>query len=322
MPVTQTLEFSAGTGLTISCKLFAIGSDTVVATATATEKTNDKNRYSVAFTDIPAGAYRLNGFVSGTGGFANEVYDLTLSTATFQPRSESAVNLTPVTDALTDIKGAGWTSSDSLKDIKDVVDGLVTTGVDPNSYTVTVEASGGSPLADIPVSIESSGSVVAWGRTDAAGEVVFGLAAGSYDVVVSSSAAYTPASPVAITIPTDTADTITLTPQSISPPATPGLCTVRFSVVHQGSVVSGATVTAEVDTLNSTVDTALVARTKTTGTTNGSGYVDLVLIRKDAFTAGGTYRVKVKDAAGVVLYSRFVTIPNANTATADDLVPV
>jgi len=90
---TQTLEFSAGTGLTLSCKLFAIGSDTVVDTQTATEKTNDKNRYSVAFTDVPAGAYRLNAFVGATGGFANEVYDLTVTTATFQPRSESFSNI-------------------------------------------------------------------------------------------------------------------------------------------------------------------------------------------------------------------------------------
>jgi hypothetical protein len=87
---TQTLEFSAGTGLTLSCRLFALGSDTVVATASAIEKTNDKNRYSVAFTSIPAGAYRMNAFVGATGGFANEVYDLTLSTATFYPREEAA----------------------------------------------------------------------------------------------------------------------------------------------------------------------------------------------------------------------------------------
>jgi hypothetical protein len=101
---TQTLEFSAGTGLTLSCKLFALGSDTVVATQTATEKTNDKNRYSVAFTDIAAGAYRLNAFVGATGGFANEVYDLTLTTATFQPRSESAADLSTITTQLTTIE--------------------------------------------------------------------------------------------------------------------------------------------------------------------------------------------------------------------------
>ena len=90
---TQTLEFNAGTGLTLSCKIFALGSDTVVDTQTATEKTNDKNRYSVAYTDIPAGAYRLNAFVGATGGFANENYDLTLTTATFHPRGESKTDV-------------------------------------------------------------------------------------------------------------------------------------------------------------------------------------------------------------------------------------
>ena len=114
---TQTLEFSAGTGLTISCKLFAVGSDTVVATATATEKTNDTNRYSVAYTNIPAGAYRLNGFVSGTGGFANEVYDLTLTTATFQPRSESSVDSGAIADAVWDEPYAGHTISETAGEV-------------------------------------------------------------------------------------------------------------------------------------------------------------------------------------------------------------
>ena len=132
---TQTLEFSAGTGLTISCKLFAVGSDTVVATATATEKTNDTNRYSVAYTNIPAGAYRLNGFVSGTGGFANEVYDLTLSTATFQPRSESAVNTGSIADAVWDEAYSGHTTAgtfgkllDTLRKANYTIDGEVVAG--------------------------------------------------------------------------------------------------------------------------------------------------------------------------------------------------
>lgn len=106
---TQTLEFSAGTGLTLSCKLFALGSDTVVATQTATEKSNDINRYSVSFTNIPAGAYRLNAFVGATGGFANEVYDLTLTNDTFYPRSESAgTTAEEVADAVWDeeLKGS------------------------------------------------------------------------------------------------------------------------------------------------------------------------------------------------------------------------
>ena len=89
---TQTLEFSAGTGLTLSCKLFALGSDTVVATASATEKTNDKNRYTVQFASL-SGAYRLNAFVGAVGGFGNEVYDVTDIAATFTPRSEAKTDI-------------------------------------------------------------------------------------------------------------------------------------------------------------------------------------------------------------------------------------
>jgi len=98
----QNLEFSAAAGLTLSCKLFTLGSDTVVATSTATEKVNDKNRYIASYTDIPAGAYRLNAFASGIGGFANEVYDITLSSQTFYPRSESKTALQDSFDALTE----------------------------------------------------------------------------------------------------------------------------------------------------------------------------------------------------------------------------
>jgi hypothetical protein len=85
---TQTLEANATSGLTIVGKLFAIGSDTVVDSVTGTEKTNDKGRYSFAFTDLAAGRYRLNGFVSSNGGFINEIYHVLGSTGTFVPLSE------------------------------------------------------------------------------------------------------------------------------------------------------------------------------------------------------------------------------------------
>ncbi len=89
---TQTLEFNATTGLTITAKLFAIGSDTVVDSVTAMERTNDKGRYRAAFADVHAGRYRLNGFVGAVGGFANETYRLTLATSTFTPDSEQNVS--------------------------------------------------------------------------------------------------------------------------------------------------------------------------------------------------------------------------------------
>jgi hypothetical protein len=137
---TQTLEFSAATGLTLTCKLFSIGSDTVVDTQTATEKTNDINRYSVDFVDVPAGAYRLNAFVGATGGFANEVYDLTLTTATFLPRSEADVDLTSVESIVWDSSVSSHNGGGTFgKAVKQIKEGLVSIDgqVDDVSATTT-----------------------------------------------------------------------------------------------------------------------------------------------------------------------------------------
>jgi hypothetical protein len=132
---TQTLEFNAGTGLTISCKLFAIGSDTVVATATATEKTNDDNRYAVEFTDVAAGAYRLNGFVSSVGGFANEIYDLTLETATFYPRSETKMRGTDASLLAANYTAPANSDITSIKTKTDQLAFTVANQVDSNALS-------------------------------------------------------------------------------------------------------------------------------------------------------------------------------------------
>ena len=87
---TQTVEFQAASGQTITAKLFTPGSDTEVASASATERTNDKGTYRVAYTDVAAGAYRLKGLVSSTAVCSWRV-DLTLTTATFYAREPTAV---------------------------------------------------------------------------------------------------------------------------------------------------------------------------------------------------------------------------------------
>lgn len=88
---TQLLEFNCTTGLSLSAKLFAIGSDTVVQTAlNVVEKPNNKNRYVATFVDVPAGAYQLNAFVGPVGGFANELYELTAASHFFLPLSEKS----------------------------------------------------------------------------------------------------------------------------------------------------------------------------------------------------------------------------------------
>jgi hypothetical protein len=80
---TQTIEFRAAPGLTLTAELFAIGSDTIVATASATEQTNRAGTYRAAFTNIAADEYQLVAF-SGTTPVASWLVTLTLETATFQ----------------------------------------------------------------------------------------------------------------------------------------------------------------------------------------------------------------------------------------------
>jgi hypothetical protein len=80
---TQTIEFRAATGLTITAKLFAAGSDTEVASVSATEATNRKGTYLAAYTNIPVGEYMLIG-LSGGSPVCSWWTNLVLSTITFQ----------------------------------------------------------------------------------------------------------------------------------------------------------------------------------------------------------------------------------------------
>lgn len=81
---TQTVEFRAASGATLTAKLFAVGSDTVVQTASAvTEATNRKGTYAATFTDPGAAEFELVAF-SGAIPVCRWFVTLTLTTATFQ----------------------------------------------------------------------------------------------------------------------------------------------------------------------------------------------------------------------------------------------
>jgi hypothetical protein len=82
---TQSVEFSAASGQTVTARLFSAGSDTVVQTASAVvEATNRDGVYTATFTDVAAGLYRLIATNSGGTLLAQWWVDLTLTTATFQ----------------------------------------------------------------------------------------------------------------------------------------------------------------------------------------------------------------------------------------------
>lgn len=81
---TQTVEFRAAPGLTLTAKLFTAGSDPVVQTASAvTEATNRRGTYAATFTDPGAAEFELIAF-SGTTPVCRWFCTLTLTTATFQ----------------------------------------------------------------------------------------------------------------------------------------------------------------------------------------------------------------------------------------------
>lgn len=108
---TQTVEFRSPPSQTITAKLFAIGSDTQVASVSATEATNRKGTYLAAYTDVAAGEYELIALV-GAVPVARWFVTLTLTTATFQARDKvGAVELdSSVTDQL-DVIQAGVDAS-------------------------------------------------------------------------------------------------------------------------------------------------------------------------------------------------------------------
>jgi hypothetical protein len=78
---TQTIEFEASGGQTLTAKAFAAGSDVEAGSAAATEATNRKGTYTVSFTGL-AGTYKLIA-LSGTTPVATARFVCTDITATF-----------------------------------------------------------------------------------------------------------------------------------------------------------------------------------------------------------------------------------------------
>jgi hypothetical protein len=95
---TQTVEFRSPPSQTVTAKLFAVGSDTQVASASSTEATERKGTYSAAYTDVAAGEYELIALV-GSVPVARWFVTLTLTTATFQSYDKSRAELDSATTA-------------------------------------------------------------------------------------------------------------------------------------------------------------------------------------------------------------------------------
>jgi len=122
---TQSVEFSAPPNQTLTVRLFAAGSDTIVQTAgTVTAATNRAGIYTAAFTDVPAGEYKLIATTAAGTPLANWWTKLTLTTATFQayemPESRSPT-AGETADAVWDEAYSGHTTAGTFGKLMDVL---------------------------------------------------------------------------------------------------------------------------------------------------------------------------------------------------------
>jgi len=138
---TQTVEFPCVTGQTVTAKLFSFGSDTQVASVSATEATNRKGLYSAAFTDVAAGTYRLIALNGSNVPMAAWDVTLTLTTATFQvfEIGMTSSTVSAVSGSVGSVGSNGITAAalatDAVDEIVDAVWDEVLTGATHNVAT-------------------------------------------------------------------------------------------------------------------------------------------------------------------------------------------
>lgn len=296
---TQTIEFRSPPSQTITAKLFAVGSDTVVATVSATEATNRKGTYSAAFTDIAAGTYELISFVSTTP-VARWYVALTLTTATFQ-----ATDTVTVESAISAMRGA---DNDTLKTLSDQIDGLsASTGSGARTVTITVN-DGTTVLQNARVRL-TEGVNTYTGMTNVSGVVTFNLDDATYTVGITKTG-YSYAGTTLVVDGTETR-TYSMTVISVTPPNDPALCAVTMHIYDQygADMASQPVEITFVKWELTATETPPVLSPPPVLSTNSEGIVSVELFRE------ATYKIVYGNAP----YTRRVdvTIPDAATYTVE-----
>lgn len=128
----------------------------------------------------------------------------------------TASNQSTIITHLTDIKGSGFASTDTLEAIRDRGDSAWTTGGSGGgiySLTVTCEDSSGSAVANVRVNIDGTTTTQV---TNSSGQCVFNLDAGTYSLVASPPSEFNTPADTSVTVSADASQTITLTQASTS----------------------------------------------------------------------------------------------------------
>ena len=154
---TQTVEFLAVYGQTLTAKLYAVGSDTLVQTASAvTEQTNRSGVYRATFTDAAAGEYELHVATSGGIPVARWYVTLTLTTATFQAYDTAVKSVTNAVTVGTNNDKTGYTltvTPPTSAEIADAVWDEILTG-----NTHNIQNSAGKRLRTIASQVVHTGT--------------------------------------------------------------------------------------------------------------------------------------------------------------------
>lgn len=181
-------------------------------------------------------------------------------------------------------------------------------------------SSGASAVAGARVTVLSGSLVVSGGTTDASGGLVVYVPDGAYTVRVAASPVYETLAAQSLTVTADASVAYSLTAVVIPAPSDPALCAVRFVVEKCGVLLENAQVTATLRGDNSRRLHVLIQKCVLTGTTNASGYVDLVMLQSSQFIYGsGIYDILVRSSSGETIHERAITIPSKSTAFAADL---
>lgn len=297
---TQTVEFRAATGLTIVAKLFAAGSDTEVASVTATEATNRKGTYSAAYTDVAAGEYQLIAINSGIP-VASWWVTLTLTTATFgtygkadtrdintkaldiQSRIPATLDGGNMRSSVQSMAANTLTASALASDaVAEIAAAIGAAGTGARTVTITVTL-GGNPVEGALVRMTKGAETIIL-ATNASGQRAFNLNDGTWTVAITAAGATF--SGATLVVDGDESQSYAMTATSFSP-SSPSLVTgywVCYS--HTGVVESGVTVTMTAIKVPTEKGFALDSATRT-ATSGGDGVAQFTNL-----IPGATYRVK------------------------------
>lgn len=183
---TTLVEIAGPPQLALSVQLYAVGSDTVLATAGCSERSHNLGCYTFSLVDVASGLYRVRQFLTAT-------------------------NQTVGQYALRHAHGSAW---EFCHEFTDPTPG----GSGAYAIALTVVNGASQPVASARVRVSRPGETFL-GVTDAAGQVGFSLDAANWTVSITASGfAFAPAT---LSVNANTTSTYVLTDNQPAPPGSP-----------------------------------------------------------------------------------------------------